>query len=63
VSQAGRLHEVGDADAVDATLSEQPSRYIENSFAVFCCLRAAYLHPVEPISSPVSLYDERHDSS
>ena len=71
VSEACGLHELGDADAVDATLAKEPGGYFENSLVVFGFLDSAYFHDVSlvdgelhsdvtTVRSGFLLYDGRH---
>jgi hypothetical protein len=58
VGEAGCLHEVGYADAVDATLAKEPGGYVEDSLVVFGFLDTAYFHkfPFKKRTSCVQLY-------
>ena len=44
VGEAGRLHEIGDTDAVDASFAKEPGGYVEDSLVVFGFLDTAYFH-------------------
>src|SRR5262249_20243352 len=52
VRQAGRLHEIGDADPVKAVLAEQLARNLEDAFPVGGCLLPADLHAGAPACDP-----------
>src|ERR1700679_1964706 len=52
VGQARTLHQVGNADPIDAAFSKQPGRQLEDAFSVFCCLLAAYFHDRNPPGLP-----------
>jgi hypothetical protein len=46
VGETCALHEIGDADAVDAALSKESGGNFKDSLAILCGLGAAYSHLV-----------------
>src|SRR5205085_2368223 len=62
VRQARALHDVGDADAVEAVLAEERPGNLEDLLAVRGCLFACHPHGSTPSDSGDSIHDERHKS-
>ena len=44
VGQVGRLHDVGDADAVESLLAKQRAGRVDNAFAILVSLLPAHSH-------------------
>src|SRR5438270_11315940 len=57
--QAGALHDLGDRDALESLLAEQPASDLDDPRAIFRRLLPAHLHALSP-SAIDKLYDIHH---
>src|SRR5882762_6483585 len=61
VRQPGPLHDVRDSDPIEATLTEERARHIENLFAICRRLLARHPHGLTPYLIPLDIiHDVRH---
>src|SRR3954447_758943 len=60
--QAGALHDLGDRDALESLLAEQPTSYLDDPRAIFRRLLPAHFHAFAP-SALDRLYDIHHQYS
>src|SRR3954447_26741638 len=58
--QAGALHDLGDRDALESLLAEQPASFLDDPRAIFRRLLPAHFHAFSPYGFLDKLYDTHH---